>query len=113
MNWHKINRVPASAQLAVLVVNAGILPATFAQPAPTQVITVTNLADSGPGSIRQAIAAANAGQEGEVRFAKGLAGVIVLTSGELRITANVAIIGPGADTLTISGNNMSRVFTIV
>ena len=34
MNWNKINRVHA-AQLAVLVVSAGILPATFAQPAPT------------------------------------------------------------------------------
>jgi hypothetical protein len=103
MNWSRISRMLDSARFAVLVVSAGIGMTTFAQPAPTQVITVTNLADSGPGSLRQAIGAANAAHGGEIHFANGLAGAIVLTGGELRITANVAIVGPGADTLTISG----------
>jgi hypothetical protein len=98
----------------VLVALAGevIALSAFAQLTP-QLITVANLADSGPGSLRQAITTANAAREPTtIGFAPGLAGTILLTGGELRITANVAIIGPGANTLAISGNNLSRVFTI-
>jgi hypothetical protein len=108
----RIDQSIALQGCALVALAATMTPGALAQPAPAQVITVTNLADSGPGSLRQAIAAANAGHGGEIRFANGIGGAIVLTSGELRIAANVAIIGPGADTLTISGNNVSRVFTI-
>src|SRR5262249_37801855 len=37
---------------------------------------------------------------------------ITLTSGELPITQNLTINGPGAKALTISGNNASRIFNI-
>ena len=37
----------------------------------------------------------------------------MLTSGELQITDDVTIDGPGADRLSVSGNNASRVFEIV
>jgi hypothetical protein len=99
---------------ALIALSVWIGPVGFAQSKPpVSEFTVSTIIDgASPGTLRQAIAAANANQGGTIRFATGLAGVILLTSGELRITANVAIIGPGADTLTISGNNLSRVFTI-
>ena len=45
-------------------------------------------------------------------FANGLHGTITLTSGELLITDSVTINGPGANQLSVSGNNASRVFEI-
>jgi hypothetical protein len=73
-------------------------------------ITVTNQADSGPGSLRDAIAAAAPGDT--INFSLTLPATITLTSGELLISKNLTISGPGASSLTISGNNSSRVFEI-
>jgi hypothetical protein len=70
--------------------------------------TVTNLNDSGPGSLRQAIANAVAGES--IAFA--VTGTIVLISGELVIGKDLTILGPGPGSLTISGNNSSRVFSV-
>jgi len=70
--------------------------------------TVTNLADNGPGSLRDAIAITPAG--GLVDFQPGLTGTITLTSGELVINNNLTITGPGSSSLAISGNNTSPVF---
>jgi hypothetical protein len=69
-----------------------------------------NLNDSGPGSLRQAILDTPAG--GTVDFQPGLTGTITLTSGELLIDKDLAIAGPGAEVLTVSGNNAARVFEI-
>jgi len=69
-------------------------------------ITVTTLDDTGPGSLRQAIADAAPGDT--IDFA--VDGTITLTSGELLITNDLTIAGPGATNLTVSGNNASRVF---
>ena len=75
------------------------------------VITVTNLKDSGSGSLREAVASANASPGADViRFQGTLAGTIVLTSGQMEITDTLAIDGPGMSRITISGNNASRVF---
>jgi hypothetical protein len=72
---------------------------------------VTNTNDSGAGSLRQALADTPEG--GTIRFDAALAGqTITLTSGELAITRSVAIEGPGAGQLTISGHQTSRVFDI-
>src|SRR4029077_11648766 len=80
------------------------LPSTF---------TVLNLNDSGPGSLCAAITAANATPGADtIVFAKGLHGTITLTSGELLITDSVTINGPGANKLSVSGNNASRVFEL-
>src|SRR5271166_6268322 len=50
-------------------------------------LTVLNLADSGAGSLRQAVLDANANPGADtIQFAKGLHGTIVLTSGQLTIT---------------------------
>jgi hypothetical protein len=74
-------------------------------------LTVTTAADSGAGSLRAEIAAANSGDT--INFAASLKGqTITLTSGELLINKGLTIQGPGAAQLTISGGNASRVFDV-
>jgi Right handed beta helix region/RTX calcium-binding nonapeptide repeat (4 copies) len=74
---------------------------------------VTNLLDSGAGSLRQAILNANATTGADsITFASGLAGSIVLTSGEILISNSVTIAGLGTNTLQINGNNSDRLFNI-
>src|SRR3954464_4635900 len=63
-------------------------------------ITVTNTNDSGPGSLRQALANANNGDT--INFA--VTGTITLTSAELVIGKNVTIAGPGANQLAINAS---------
>src|SRR6266536_5297539 len=60
-------------------------------------ITVTNTNDSGPGSLRQALAIANDGDT--ITFA--ITGTIGLTSGELLVDKSITISGPGANRLSI------------
>jgi hypothetical protein len=72
--------------------------------------TVTNLLDSGLGSLRDAIANTPAG--GTVDFQPGLSGTIPLSSGELAIDKALTVSGPGAGVLTVSGSHASRVFDI-
>src|SRR5947208_3783986 len=73
------------------------------------IIPVTNTNDSGPGSLRQALAVAN---DGDTIDATGISGVINLTSGELLVETSVTINGPGADLLAVDGNMISRGFRI-
>src|SRR5262245_19053306 len=73
--------------------------------------TVTNLNDAGAGSLRQALLETPA--VGTVDFLPGLSGTITLTTGELTIDKDLTIPGPGADVITVSGNNASRVFEVV
>ncbi|MBD2694917.1 DUF4347 domain-containing protein, partial [Anabaena catenula] len=74
-------------------------------------ITVTSNADSGAGSLRQAIANAAAGDT--ITFASSLANqTITLTSGQLTINKNLTIDGGAVTNLKISGNNASRVFAV-
>ena len=70
-------------------------------------ITVTNTNDSGPGSLRAALAVAH---DGDTIDATGVSGTILLTSGELQINHNVTIHGPGAAHLAVNGNATDRVF---
>ncbi len=74
------------------------------------VLTVTTLADDGAGSLRQAVRDANADAAPDViRFAPNLSGTIALRTGELDVLHDVAINGPGAGRLAVSGSNLSRV----
>jgi hypothetical protein len=72
-------------------------------------IIVTNTADSGPGTLRQALADAG---DGMTIDATGVSGTITLTNGELSVSNSVTLLGPGASILTVSGNNASRVFNV-
>jgi hypothetical protein len=78
----------------------------------SQPYVVTNTNDSGPGSLRQAVASDAAGDQ-MVTFAPTLAGqTITLTSGPITIKNNLVLIGPGAPSLTISGGGSSQIFII-
>src|SRR5947208_4206744 len=74
-------------------------------------ITVINTADSGPGSLRQALADAN--NEDTINFDSSLNGqTITLTSGELVVNRIVSINGPGLNNLAVDANHASRVFHV-
>jgi hypothetical protein len=75
-------------------------------------LTVTSsLDDSSSGTLRAVIASAGPGDT--IGFAKRLEGdIITLTQGQLPISTDLTIQGPGADRLTISGNGTSRVFAV-
>ncbi len=83
------------------------------QPVEAASFTVINLNDDGAGSLRQAIVDANsAAGTDTIRFQEGLTGTITLTTGQLEITDSLDLEGPGAATITVSGNNASKVFYI-
>jgi len=64
-------------------------------------ITVTSTNDSGPGSLRQALADAHDGDT--INFDVSLKGqTIALTSDELVIDKSITITGPGSDQLAVS-----------
>ena len=91
-----------------------VLLCMVAIPAHATTITVTNTNDSGPGSLRQALADANDGDT--IDFDPSLNGqTITLTSAELAINKSVMISGPGAPflTISISGIQFTRIFHVM
>jgi hypothetical protein len=88
-----------------------LLAPLLADKAAATTLQVTTLADSGPGSLRQAVLDANAAT-GADTVVFGIVGTITLTSGEIKITDDLVINGLGAGVLTVSGNDQSRVFNI-
>ncbi len=72
---------------------------------------VTTNSDSGPGSLRQAIADANAAGEGTISFSN-VSGTITLTSSELSFTGNLTLVGPGPANLAVSGMFFRRVLNV-
>lgn len=70
--------------------------------------TVTNLNDSGSGSLRAQIG--NAADGDTIAFAKKLSGTITLTSGVIHVPVSLTIAGPGANKLSVSGGGNSGVF---
>src|SRR6478672_10092763 len=86
----------------------GLLLYAVALPVHAATITVTNTNDSGPGSLRQALAVAHDGD----RITFAVSGTITLTSGALVVAKNVTISGPGADHLSIVGMPFQSVFSV-
>src|SRR5262249_42730640 len=73
-------------------------------------ITVTNTADTGPGTLRAALAAAADGDT--IIFSVPLPATIKLTSSKLLVAKSVQILGPGPSSLAVDGNSSNRVFYI-
>src|SRR5215207_608225 len=95
---------PRSVRLSIESLEQREVPANF---------LVTNLNDAGAGSLRQAVIDANGvGTNDVIQFQAGLTGTITLTSGQLTVTDDVDIQGPGAAVISVSGNNASRIFNI-
>jgi hypothetical protein len=88
----------------LVAVVVAIAPATAAQAA---TIAVTNGNDSGAGSLRAAVTAANPGDTITIP-----ALTVSLTSGQISIGKNLTITGAGARQTTISGTGQSRVFDV-
>ena len=103
------NYVAATQTQSFAVGVAGAAPNTYA---------VVNLNDVPPGSpgsagsLRDAIAQANASPGPDIIDLSGVSGTIVLTQGSILIAGPTVIVGPGADVLTIDGNAGNRIFSI-
>lgn len=111
-----MTKVTSAVAIVALVVSAwiGFALTTGTNRVRANNFTVTNLDDSGDGSLRQAIldANANAGPD-SIDFQDELAGTITLTSGQLpTITEDLTINGPGIFSIVVSGNHASRVFQV-
>ena len=80
--------------------------------------SVSSLADAGPGTLRDAIAQANADPAADViTFARGVTGTITLGSALPDLSTDVDIEGPGASSLTVTRSSADgtpgfRVFTV-
>ena len=91
-----------------------MLPCATPTPTATPTTRVTNTNDSGPGSLRQALADTNNGDT--VIFDPALNGRNVgLTSGELVIDKSITINGPGSDLLGVyrSSQTSFRIFHVM
>jgi uncharacterized repeat protein (TIGR01451 family) len=71
-------------------------------------LLVTSNADTGAGTLRNQIAAANPGDTIDFSFASSQ--IITLTSGELLINKTLTLQNTSGQSITISGNYASRVF---
>jgi hypothetical protein len=106
-------RLSRTACLRGSALSAAAIVLTAASAGRAAEFRVNNLNDAGPGSLREAIAAANATAEADVITVHGgLQGAIVLTSGQLNIGTDMSIRGSGQNKLAVSGNGASRVFRI-
>jgi hypothetical protein len=98
----------APKSLVAMVALGGII-FLLAFTAQATTLTVTSTADSGPGTLRAALASA---ANGDTVDATGVGGTILLTSGELTINSSVSIVGPGAASLTVSQAAPENVFHV-
>ena len=94
--------------LRIVLLLAAAIPLASNASARAVTLSVTNLDDGGPGSLRQAIADAAAGDT--ITFS--VKGTITLTSGALVISQDLQIKGPGPHKLKINGHRASRVFDV-
>jgi len=80
------------------------------QPGAAATLTVQNLNDNAAGSLRQLIET-DADPGDTIVFRQGLTGTITLFT-SLMINKNLAIQGPGAGIVAVSGNQQDRVFHV-
>ena len=73
---------------------------------------VTSTADSGAGTLREAVTSVCSGTTITFNLSGAGPHTITLTTGELAVTKNVTINNNSGESITVSGNNASRVFNI-
>ena len=74
--------------------------------------TVTNVNNTGAGSLRDAVGAANAAAGADtIQFQAGLSGTIALSS-EILVSDTLALNGPGVDHITVDGATSTRLFKV-
>lgn len=102
-----------SASFLLLVTVVSFIPIALAQRtiwrAPANTITVTNGNDSGPGSLRQALA--DAQDSDTINFDPSV-GVVTLTTAELAIAKSISISG-SPQTVTVRSQTQFRVFHVM
>ncbi|MGV3759591.1 MAG: right-handed parallel beta-helix repeat-containing protein [Actinomycetota bacterium] len=103
----------AAASGAILSIGAALVGPVSPASADVDNLTVTDFGDSGAGTLRDLIAATNDGDApGEVDVINVPAGSITLTSGVIEIDEPLTLTGAGASSVTISGDENSRIFYI-
>jgi len=108
-----LRRIPLA--VCLLAALAGTEPAFAAGASPATgrpfgAIPVTSCADDGsPGTLRSAVAAAASGDT--LDLTELTCGTITLLTGQIEVHLDdLTLTGPGADVLTIDGNDNGRVF---
>ena len=101
--------IPGTSTVTLTVVDA------FGDTASTSFLfavpyTVTNANDTGPGSLRGTIAAAQ--NDGFISFDPSVTGPIVLTSGTIAVSKALFVQGPGARVVSVTGNDSSAIFSV-
>ena len=101
MNRGSLGRSRQWLMALVVGLSAVGLAVPLARPPASRAATlvVTSTADSGPGTLRDAINSAAPGDT--ITFSLPANSVITLTSGQLQIDKNLTINGPGANLLTV------------
>lgn len=105
----KRNRLSSAVVALIILSSVAVWPA-LARTTPNATIQVTNINDSGPGSLRDAIASATSGDT--ITFSLGTYPATITLSSTLSIGTSLTISGPGASNLAISGNSLVQVFQI-
>jgi len=94
--------VPLSRLLGLNLLSAGaVLAFCSALTANASTFTVTATADSGPGSLRDALQQANASSPARIEVA--VPGIIAISAALPTITADVTIVGTGGSPIVLSG----------
>src|SRR3712207_494820 len=93
-------------RVGVLATLTLLLTVVCASTAWSAIFTVTSTNDSGPGSLRAAIEAANANAGAdEIAFADGVGDTITLSSTLSKVTDPAGLTIDGGGDVTVSGNN--------
>jgi CSLREA domain-containing protein len=113
------HEIEADDPITATASDAGNNTSEFSPPYSTRSLVVTNTDDDNDGtcdadcSLREALAAADAGNT--ITFASPLfdsARTITLNGAELVVDKSVTVAGPGANLLTVSADDRSRVFNV-
>ncbi|MDQ3704986.1 MAG: Ig-like domain-containing protein [Chloroflexota bacterium] len=104
-----------AALLMVALAASVLMAVVIAAPAQAAPFSVTNTADSGEGSLRQAISDANASAgEDTINFDPSLSGQTITLGSQLPAITDGAglVIDGGSANITVSGNSAVRVFAV-